>query len=236
MSFFRKWARPVRLPSTPERRAVVGKNAVTQTAFPTVTVEAEFFDFPYPGHDALRTRLSPPFDEMLIRFPKAHRVESPWPVLTAVKHDDYAESPSPLELKWDRLGSIETWADTPEKVLASWRNKFVFAVEDLDGALPGLRMPQVGALHAIAAHFSVGKAFEPATVVLPTGTGKTETMLATLVYGREHKMLVLVPSAILRNQIGAKFSTLGVSPMAWAIPAELARPFVTKVTKGKGAS
>jgi hypothetical protein len=36
------------------------------------------------------------------------------------------------------LGSIETWANTPEKVLASWRNKFVFAVEELDAALRGL--------------------------------------------------------------------------------------------------
>nr|WP_249812765.1 DEAD/DEAH box helicase family protein [Bradyrhizobium sp. 141] len=95
-----------------------------------------------------------------------------------------------------------------------------------------MRLPQIGALHAIAAHFSVGKEFEPATIVLPTGTGKTETMLADLVYRRERKMLVLVPSSILRNQIGAKFSTLGVLPAAGAIPVELARPFVAKITKG----
>jgi superfamily II DNA or RNA helicase len=210
----------------------VGKNAVTQTVFPGTTVQADFYESQYPDHDTIKTPLSPPFDEMLIRFPKAHRVESPLPVLTAVNQDDYGESSAPLELKWDRLGSIETWADTPEKVLASWRNKFVFAIEDLDAGIPGLRMPQIGALHAIAAHFSVGKEFEPATVVLPPGTGKTETMLATLVYGRESKMLVLVPSSILRNQIGGKFSTLGVLPAAGAVPVELARPLVTRVTKG----
>jgi superfamily II DNA or RNA helicase len=232
VSLFRKWARPVSLPKTPERRTIVGKNAVTQTVFPGATVHAEFYESQYPGHDTVKTRLSPPFDEMLIRFPKARRVESPLPVLTAVRPEDYGQSSAPLELKWERLGSVETWADTPEKVLASWRNKFVFAVEDLDAGVPGLRTPQIGALHAIAAHFSVGKEFEPATVVLPTGTGKTETMLATLVYGRENKMLVLVPSSILRNQIGEKFSSLGVLPAAGAVPVELARPFVTRVTKG----
>lgn len=232
MSLFSKWSRPVHLPATPERRITVGKNAVTQTVFQGGIVKADFYESQYPGHDTIKTRLSPPFDEMLVRFAKAHRVDSPLSVLTAVNHDDYGESDTPLELKWDRLGSIETWANTPEKVLASWRNKFVFAVEDLDAALPGLRLPQIGALHAIAAHFAVGKAFEPATVVLPTGTGKTETMLATLVYGRESKMLVLVPSSILRNQIGGKFSTLGVLPAAAAVPVEIARPFVTKVVKG----
>lgn len=153
-------------------------------------------------------------------------------MLTCVDPEDYKQATSPLELTWDRLGAPETWADSPEKVLESWRNRFIFAVEDLDHGHPGLRLPQIGALHAIAAHFSVGREFEPATVVLPTGTGKTETMLADLVFRRERKMLVLVPSSILRNQIGAKFSTLGVLPAAGTIPVELARPFVTKITKG----
>ncbi|WP_247320972.1 DEAD/DEAH box helicase family protein [Bradyrhizobium sp. 191] len=209
-----------------------GKNTVSQKAFPGEVVQAQFFPSQHPGHDQITTRLAPPLDAFLIRFPKVHRVESPLPVLTCVDPDDYKESTSPFELTWDRLGALETWADSPEKVLESWRNRFIFAVEDLDHGHPGLRLPQIGALHAIAAHFSVGKEFEPATIVLPTGTGKTETMLADLVYRRERKMLVLVPSSILRNQIGAKFSTLGVLPAAGAIPVELARPFVAKITKG----
>jgi superfamily II DNA or RNA helicase len=234
VSLFRKWTRPIRLPATPERRIAAGKNTVTQVVFPSATVQADFYESQYSGHDTIKTRLGPPFDEMLIRFPKAHRINSPLPVLTCVDAEDYKESPSPLELNWDRLGDLEAWADSPEKVLASWRNKFLFAVEDIDAGHPGLRMPQIGALHAIAAHFSVGREFEPATIVLPTGTGKTETMLAELVYGRERKMLVLVPSSILRNQISRKFSTLGVLPAAGVIPAELARPFVTRVLKGIG--
>ncbi|NPU11372.1 DEAD/DEAH box helicase family protein [Bradyrhizobium sp. 83002] len=232
MSFFSKWTRPVILPAVAERRITVGKNAVTQTVFPRTTVSAQFFDSQYPGHDLIKLGLSAPFFEMLIRAPKVHRIDSPLPVLTAVDPAQYGNGLSPLELKWDRLGELATWADAPDKVLASWRNRFTFAVEDLKTDAPGLRLPQVGALHAIAAHFSVGSEFEPATVVLPTGTGKTETMLATHVYGRESKMLVLVPSSILRAQIAAKFSKLGVLPAAGVIPLELARPFVAKITKG----
>jgi superfamily II DNA or RNA helicase len=45
--------------------------------------------------------------------------------------------------------------------------------------------------------------------VLATGTGKTETMLATQVYRRLDRSLVLVPSDALRRQIAKKFISLG---------------------------
>ena len=41
----------------------------------------------------------------------------------------------------------------------------------------GLRLPQYGALAAIQAHWSVCS--DAATIVMPTGTGKTETMIMT---------------------------------------------------------
>ncbi|MFS2177166.1 DEAD/DEAH box helicase family protein [Rhizobium pisi] len=43
-------------------------------------------------------------------------------------------------------------------------------------ARPGLRRPQIGALHAALAHAT--RSTDPATIVMPTGTGKTETTLA----------------------------------------------------------
>lgn len=62
----------------------------------------------------------------------------------------------------------------------SWLNGFRFVGDDEAGeGRIGLRRPQMGALHAIHAHWSTSK--DVATVVMPTGTGKTETMLATLV-------------------------------------------------------
>jgi hypothetical protein len=73
---------------------------------------------------------------MLVRLAKAHRVDSPLSVLTAVNHDDYGESDTPLELKWDQLGSIETWAPRSLRV----QNPFVpLALVAPEWRLSGIR-------------------------------------------------------------------------------------------------
>ena len=94
-----------------------------------------------------------------------------------------------------------------EIVLESWTNQFVYK-EEVDEEHPGLRKPQLGALHALLGHFL--SPTDIATVVLPTGTGKTETMLSAMVAGKCKKLLVTVPSSALRNQMFRKFKTLGV--------------------------
>lgn len=96
---------------------------------------------------------------------------------------------------------------TPEEVLNSWTNQFSYK-EEVDEEHPGLRRPQLGALHAVMGHFLSPS--DVATVVLPTGTGKTETMLSAMVAGRCRKLLVTVPSSALRNQMYGKFKNLGV--------------------------
>lgn len=96
---------------------------------------------------------------------------------------------------------------TPEDVLSSWTNQFSYK-EEVDEDHPGLRRPQLGALHAILGHFL--SPTDVATVVLPTGTGKTETMLSAMVAGKCKKLLVTVPSSALRNQVYGKFKNLGV--------------------------
>jgi hypothetical protein len=45
---------------------------------------------------------------------------------------------------------------------------------------------------------------------MPTGTGKTETMLALLVSARCHKLFVVVPTDALRSQLASKFLSLGI--------------------------
>lgn len=90
----------------------------------------------------------------------------------------------------------------------SWRGAFNFVEEDLTNGIVGLRKPQVGALHAIHAHWSTSD--ETATIVMPTGTGKTETMLSTLTSVCCERVLVVVPTDALRTQIAEKFETLGV--------------------------
>ena len=93
----------------------------------------------------------------------------------------------------------------------SWAGKFEFRHEhtNVDGETQGgLRLPQIGALHAALAHWSVSHT--PATIVMPTGTGKTETMLALLTCARLPRLMVVVPTNALREQISEKFLTLGV--------------------------
>lgn len=94
----------------------------------------------------------------------------------------------------------------PNKVIKSWKNKFSFN-ESSDNS-NGLRSPQIGALHAILAHWKVSQ--QPATIVIPTGLGKTETMLAVTVSQQLNKILILVPTDALRDQITDKFLTLGI--------------------------
>jgi superfamily II DNA or RNA helicase len=95
-----------------------------------------------------------------------------------------------------------------EEVISSWENDFCYKEENPNCDIQGLRTPQIGALHSILGHLKLP--LDTATVVLPTGTGKTETMLATLVANPCKRLLVAVPSNSLRNQIFAKFETFGL--------------------------
>ncbi|WP_348800413.1 DEAD/DEAH box helicase [Flavobacterium adhaerens] len=95
---------------------------------------------------------------------------------------------------------------SPNEVIESWKNNFIYKEED--ESQPGLRQPQIAALHMIMGNLKLP--IDAATVVMPTGTGKTETMLSTLIANRCKKLLVTVPSDSLRNQIAEKFFSLGL--------------------------
>lgn len=105
---------------------------------------------------------------------------------------------------WVRHPQLKEYS--PDEITNSWKNDFTFKEEE--GNEPGLRQPQMAALHMILGHLKLP--LDAATVVMPTGTGKTETMLATLLAHRCRKLLVTVPSDSLRNQIAGKFITLGL--------------------------
>lgn len=116
---------------------------------------------------------------------------------------------------------------SPEQIAESWENKFCFVKEDASHL--GLRSPQIGALHALMAHMEDGE--ESAIVVMPTGTGKTETMLGFLVANACKKVFVIVPSDALRNQTYKKFKTLGLLRRLNAVPSDINLP---KVSIAKG--
>lgn len=119
--------------------------------------------------------------------------------------------------------SIKTLTNCPKKTLYinipdekeianSWSESFNYRkeVKNDDGRIItfGLRPPQIGALHSIQAHWSISK--KTAMVVMPTGTGKTETMLCLTIAEQCNGLLVIVPSDSLRSQISEKFITLGI--------------------------
>lgn len=109
----------------------------------------------------------------------------------------------------------------------SWETALTFVEEDPGRGRTGLRLPQAGALHAISAHWSVSRA--PALVVMPTGTGKTEVMLAALVMRRPKRLLVIVPTDALRTQTVGKFITLGILPKLGVLRTGVAMPVVGAV-------
>jgi superfamily II DNA or RNA helicase len=232
INLFAAWSGTLDFPALPERSLKVGGNRIVQRVFGGASTAVQISPSQIKGHDLITTEFQPPFREVLLRRKGVRRILTSLPVVVAPRVDDSDNLPESFEVQWDSQGELAVYADTPEKVVQSWINRFDFRTEDEEHNRPGLRTPQIGALHAISAHYAVGSTFEPATVVLPTGTGKTETMLATLVYQRLGRTLVLVSSDTLRSQIAGKFISLGVLREAQVITRDLANPRVAIITTG----
>ncbi len=92
-----------------------------------------------------------------------------------------------------------------------------------------LRTAQLGAIHSLMAHWSLSN--EVATVILPTGTGKTETMLVTTLADKAKRTLVIVPSIELKNQIADKYLTWGILRKLGIIPNNTLNPIVLILNK-----
>lgn len=71
---------------------------------------------------------------------------------------------------------------------------------------PGLRISQLGAIHAICAHFTVRST--PAVVVLPTGSGKTAVLMVAPYVLRANRVLIITQSRFVRSQIATDFKLL----------------------------
>lgn len=134
------------------------------------------------------------------------------------------------EIQWVASGPGGHGAEllTPSDVEVSLAAAFRFAEGTVSE--PGLRPPQLGALHAILAHRSTESPW-PVTIVMPTGTGKTETMLSIYCHS-PRRTLIVVPSDALRSQTASKFATLGVLPEIGAVAGEFRCPSVLLLRSG----
>jgi superfamily II DNA or RNA helicase len=115
----------------------------------------------------------------------------------------------------------------PSEATKSWIENFKLVKESI--TTQGLRNPQLGAIHSISSHWTHSS--EIGTVVLPTGTGKTEIMLSVLISEQIEKLLVIVPTDPLRSQISNKFLTLGLLSKLGLINKSTIYPVVGVIKK-----
>lgn len=95
---------------------------------------------------------------------------------------------------------------TADEVHANYSGMFKDKIAGINDV--GLRKPQYGALCSIRSHWTLSD--EPATIVLPTGTGKSETMLSVIASLSINKTLIVVPSNLLREQTFSNSKKWGI--------------------------
>lgn len=88
----------------------------------------------------------------------------------------------------------------------------------------GFRPGQLGAMHAVLAHFSLQD--DPAIVCLPTGYGKTSLMMALPLLLGPRRVLIVEPSSALRKQVHSHFSVLSTLRRIGALPEDAPLPAV----------
>ncbi|AUM13475.1 DEAD/DEAH box helicase [Ketobacter alkanivorans] len=216
--------------SAPARK--VGGNLIHKLLFRATKVEAQIKVAEFSGYFELVTGLKPPLNIVYLKDPNVRgKCRQGFPSLKSKENfslDNWSED---IQLSWEQFPE-QSFPAEPDEINDLWRHQFQFKEENAELGLPGLRKPQLGALHAISGYFSTVLQVEPATVVLPTGTGKTETMLATMVYQQCKKILLIVPSDSLRSQISKKFIDLGYLPELTVVPRDIALPNVAVIRKG----
>lgn len=92
----------------------------------------------------------------------------------------------------------------------------------------GLRNAQIGAIHAIGAHFSIYKT-EPALIVLPTGAGKTAVLNMSAYLLKAKRVLVISSSVLVRGQIVEEFETLKTLKSSHVFHNDLNLPKVNEI-------
>ncbi len=123
--------------------------------------------------------------------------------------------------KLSRCTDAEGRIFNQEELINSWKESYNERVSRNEDEI-GLRLPQFGALSAIRAHWATSNS--PATIVLPTGTGKSETMYATIISERIPSSLIIVPSNLLREQIFEGARHFGILPKLEMISDEVIYP------------
>ena len=95
----------------------------------------------------------------------------------------------------------------------------------------GFRKAQLGAIHATSAHFYQNSQ-ETAIISMPTGTGKTAVFQSICYMLKAKKVMIVVPSSLLRSQIYNDFKELNtLKKDIECIPKASENPKVKKITE-----
>ena len=89
---------------------------------------------------------------------------------------------------------------------------------------PGFRPAQLGAIHAAAGHFEMRS--DPGVITMPTGSGKTAVLAASAFVLRARRVLIIVPSRLVREQIAEEIGELVTLKATGAVPDDLECPKV----------
>lgn len=208
-------------------------NAIQQLSHPTYSHKMKVEEY---GKDGIQGYVFTPIESHTSSVLAINgKIDSPsvFDKVLRLKSDltDANANDGTLDAQWERHPLLSTIPKPPLdhkqrvlEVVSSWRDTFFYKEEDQQRDVEGLRTPQVGAIHAVHAHWAVTD--EPATIVMPTGTGKTETMLSVLITKRCPKLLVVVPTDPLRTQISEKFLSLGVLKSIGVVSEKALYPIV----------
>ncbi|MDH2422048.1 DEAD/DEAH box helicase [Cobetia amphilecti] len=119
------------------------------------------------------------------------------------------------------------------KVYQSWLSNS-FSFKQSSKSVKGLRKPQAAALYSILARLIIAPN-SISNVVMPTGTGKTDTMLALLVAAKFERTLIIVPSEALRTQIYQKAISLDKLREIGVINSKILNPEVLIIRSKQAA-
>ena len=123
-------------------------------------------------------------------------------------------------------------ATIQSEVFESWKGCLsVVPIHSIGHDDKALRQPQISALFSLLSQFS-GHKKEDVTIVMPTGTGKTETMIAAICGFPVRRPLIVVPWVSLRDQTANKLRTLGILRELCAIKRSTQNPVVSVLEGG----
>lgn len=221
----------IKLPSVLAVNETINGNSIQQVLIPACTLEASIANYTFSN---IKGKVLVPTDssgEKILVVEKKNQLSNSFSKIIFLNQKQLAEPAENYDLStctWLKHKEIKDSGIVDSNIVTavndSWKNCFSYLIGSLEKNIKGLREPQAGAVHAVQSHWSVTN--ETATIVMPTGTGKTETMISVMVSVRCRKILVIVPTDALRTQISEKFLTLGVLKDCRAISAPARYPVV----------